>query len=180
VFPLKCSNCGQVLRIEDITGLYLEETACGSCGKLSGVLTRVAADGIALRGTYFFRLNFKLAQLEYYDREERKRWFGLNREPKVVWYLPAMSVVDMAGLAGPGGGGHGGGHGGGGAAGGGGDAAVARPEALSFTLRGLVEEVRLQAANMHERAQWLTSIRLAIAKHAEMMHHPPAAESRDL
>ena len=43
-----------------------------------------------------------------------------------------------------------------------------------------LEEVRLQAANMHERAQWLTSIRLAIAKHAEMMHHPAAAESRDL
>jgi len=167
-----------VLRIEDITGLYLEETACSGCGKLSGMLTRVADDGIALRGTYFFRLNFKLAQLEYYDREERKRWFGLNREPKVVWYLPAMSVVDMAGLVGPDGGGRG--HGGGAAGGGGGDAAVARPEALSFTLRGLLEEVRLQAANMHERAQWLTSIRLAIAKHAEMMHHPAAAESRDL
>ena len=175
-----------MLLTENVGGLYLEDTACNACGKLSGTLTRLipssytststgaeggaaaapAAGGSVACGSvlstaagahrkaqhrFFFRLNWQQCQLEYFDLAKRKKWYGLTREPKVVWFLPAFELVEnfvgaeaeeflgpeLKGELG------------------------AEDQDLSFALRGQTEQAVLVAPDRQSREQWVMAIRLA-------------------
>ena len=103
------------------------------------------------RHRFFFRLNWQQCQLEYFDLAKRKKWYGLTREPKVVWFLPAFELVehfvgaeaeeflgpDLKLELGP------------------------EDQDLMFALRGQAEQAVLMAPDRQSREQWLMAIRLA-------------------
>ena len=88
------------------------------------------------------------------SNEPRKKWFGVNREPKVVWFLPAMQLLEhapvthvMHGRAG-------------------GERPGATGPGFGFGLRGHAEEVSLLAPDRETCQQWVAAIRLVQQAHA--------------